>query len=208
LRDIAKMEADEVDWYMEPVSPAEVANWAIHATSSLFETSNLVLQQAIDPNLPDVLGDQNRLIQVMINLISNAVKFTAQGTITVQVALDSNPSSGTSVRSTTTEANSRPTIVFSVTDTGIGIAPEDRHKVFERFQQLGDMLTDKPKGTGLGLAICKQIVERHGGHIWVESEVGVGSTFAFALPAISPETQPATIVSIDELIKQLRQQGY
>lgn len=208
LLDIAKMEADEADWYMEPVSPAEVANWAIHATSGLFETGNLVLQQAIDPNLPDVLGDQNRLIQVMINLISNAVKFTAQGTITVQVALESDLANSKIIPSTPAKADSRLTIVFSVIDTGIGIAPENHHKVFERFQQLGDMLTDKPRGTGLGLAICKQIVERHGGHIWVESEVGVGSTFAFALPAISPETQLEAIVSIDDLIKQLRQQGY
>ena len=70
-----------------------------------------------------------------------------------------------------------------ITDTGIGIAPEDHDAVFEQFKQVvGDTLTDKPKGTGLGLPICKEIVEHHGGRIWLESELGKGSTFSFALP--------------------------
>jgi len=73
-------------------------------------------------------------------------------------------------------------IQVSVTDTGAGIAPADQPKVFEQFVQVGDTLTDKPRGTGLGLPICKQIIEHHGGRIWVESEVGRGSTFAFTLP--------------------------
>ena len=74
------------------------------------------------------------------------------------------------------------TIVISVTDTGIGIAQADQERVFDKFIQVGDTLTDKPKGTGLGLAICKQIVEHHGGRIWVESELGRGSVFRFRLP--------------------------
>jgi signal transduction histidine kinase len=73
-------------------------------------------------------------------------------------------------------------IVISVSDTGIGIAAEDQADVFDKFKQVGDTLTDKPKGTGLGLTICKEIVEHHGGRIWVESELGKGSTFSFALP--------------------------
>ena len=74
-------------------------------------------------------------------------------------------------------------IIVSITDTGIGIATEDFDAVFEQFKQVGgDTLTDKPKGTGLGLPICKEIVEHHGGRIWLESEVGKGSTFSFALP--------------------------
>ena len=73
-------------------------------------------------------------------------------------------------------------LVVSVTDSGIGIAPADQPKVFEKFKQVGDTLTDKPKGTGLGLPICKEIVEYHGGRIWVESEPGHGSTFSFTLP--------------------------
>jgi signal transduction histidine kinase len=73
-------------------------------------------------------------------------------------------------------------IEVTVTDTGSGISPEDQPKVFEQFVQVGDTLTNKPKGTGLGLPICKQIVEHHGGRIWVESEVGRGSKFSFTLP--------------------------
>ena len=72
--------------------------------------------------------------------------------------------------------------MVSVIDSGIGIAPADQPKVFEKFKQVGDTLTDKPKGTGLGLPICKEIVEYHGGHIWVESKPGQGSTFSFTLP--------------------------
>ena len=73
-------------------------------------------------------------------------------------------------------------IVVSVADTGVGIAPADHEKVFEQFGQAGDTLTDKPRGTGLGLPICREIVEHHGGRIWVDSELGQGATFSFALP--------------------------
>ena len=73
-------------------------------------------------------------------------------------------------------------LVVSVVDTGLGIAPADQPKVFERFKQVGDTLTDKPKGTGLGLPICREIVEHHGGRIWVESQPGQGATFYFTLP--------------------------
>ena len=73
-----------------------------------------------------------------------------------------------------------------MTDTGIGIAPADQERVFEKFTQVGDTLTDKPHGTGLGLTICREIVEWHGGRIWVESELGRGSTFAFVLPLTPP----------------------
>jgi signal transduction histidine kinase len=73
-------------------------------------------------------------------------------------------------------------VVVSVVDTGTGIPPEDRERVFEQFAQSGDTLSETPRGTGLGLAICREIVEHHGGRLWLESEVGVGSTFSFSLP--------------------------
>ena len=143
---------------------ADVIERAIAATASLFEAKKLKLVREIEPDLPDVTGDQDRLIQVVINLISNAVKFTDSGSIICS-------------------AHKRDDdLVVSVTDSGIGIAPADQPKVFEKFKQVGDTLTDKPKGTGLGLPICKEIVEYHGGHIWVESEPGKGSTFSFTLP--------------------------
>jgi signal transduction histidine kinase len=101
----------------------------------------LTLVRSIEPNLPAVTGDQDRLIQVVINLISNAVKFTDSGSIVCSARLRDEK------------------MIVSVVDSGIGIAPADQPKVFEKFKQVGDTLTDKPKGTGLGLPICKEIVE-------------------------------------------------
>ena len=97
-------------------------------------------------------------------------------------------------------------MVVSVTDSGIGIAPADQPKVFEKFKQVGDTLTDKPKGTGLGLPICKEIVEYHGGQIWVESAPGEGSTFSFSLPiAENPESsRDRRTVDLASLVEQLR----
>ena len=121
--------------------------------------------KTIAPGLPDVTGDRDRLIQVVINLISNAVKFTDS-------RHDHLPRRAAG---TATSSSASPT-------PGMGIAPADQPKVFERFKQVGDTLTDKPKGTGLGLPICREIVEHHGGRVWVESELGKGSTFSFSLP--------------------------
>ena len=121
-------------------------------------TTGLSLVTDIEPDLPTIVGDRDRLIQVVINLISNAVKFTPSGTITCSAA-----------------ARGRRRSSLAVADTGIGIAPEDHDTVFEQFRQAGDTLTDKPRGTGLGLPICREIVEHHGGRIWLESALGVGS---------------------------------
>jgi len=98
--------------------------------------------------------------------------------------------------------------VVSVSDTGLGIAPADQPKVFERFKQVGDTLTDKPKGTGLGLPICKEIVEHHGGRIWVESALGRGSTFFFSLPMTAEQVAAAGAAPVElaALIRQLREQ--
>ena len=129
---------------------------------------------------------------MVINLISNAVKFTDAGTITCRATRRGGE------------------IVVSVIDTGMGIAPSDQPKVFERFKQVGDTLTDKPKGTGLGLPICREIVEHHGGRIWVDSEIGRGSTFSFSLPATAEQLSlgvgVAPPVELAALIRQLREQ--
>jgi PAS domain S-box-containing protein len=162
--DLAKIEAGKLEWQMQPLAVSEVIERAIAATSSLFEQKRLKLIKDIEDGLPQVIGDQDRLIQVMINLISNAVKFTDEGSVTCQAR----------------QANGE--ILISVIDTGVSIEEADQSRVFEKFVQVGDTLTDKPRGTGLGLPICKQIVEHHGGRIWVESEPGHGSTFSFTLP--------------------------
>ncbi len=164
--DLAKIEAGKVDWKSEPVVVTEVIERAAAATSSLFATKGLALVKDVPADLPSTRGDRDRLIQVVINLISNAVKFTDKGSVTCRAR----------------QAAPRGQIVVSVMDTGLGIAPDDQRKVFERFVQVGDTLTDKPRGTGLGLPICREIVEHHGGRIWVESELGRGSTFSFTLP--------------------------
>ncbi|MGI0494058.1 ATP-binding protein [Alkalinema pantanalense CENA528] len=186
--DIAKMEAGKVEWKMEPLGIEEIVDRALAATDALFQAKQLEVLSVIEPNLPRILGDRDRLIQVVINLLSNAVKFTDQGSVTCEVTRQGDG------------------IIVRIIDTGSGIAPEDQPFVFEKFKQVGNTLTDKPKGTGLGLPICKQIVEHHGGTIWVESAVGQGSTFAFTLP-ISVNT-PTHVREMDlkTLVQQLKAQ--
>jgi signal transduction histidine kinase/DNA-binding response OmpR family regulator len=186
--DLAKIEAGKMEWNKENVSMSEVAERAIAATTSLFDQKALKLIKKIDTDLPEIIGDRDKLIQVIINLISNSVKFTDKGSITCRVYQE------------------KDELMVSIADTGIGIAPEDFGAVFEQFKQVGgDTLTDKPKGTGLGLPICKEIVEHHGGRIWLESEVGKGSTFSFALP-INKTTAAARPMHLNDLVKQLKEQ--
>jgi DNA-binding response OmpR family regulator len=114
------------------------------------------------------------------------VKFTKEGAVTCRVFQENG------------------SIVVGITDTGIGIAPEDHDKVFEQFKQVGDTLTDKPKGTGLGLPICKEIVEHHKGKIWLDSDLGQGSTFYFSLPLMKAEEAEVKHIHLDDLLKQLK----
>lgn len=162
--DLAKIEAGRVEWHIEPLTVSEILERAAAATASLFKGTALSFDTRINGPLPQINGDRDKLIQVMINLISNAVKFTETGGVTC------------------TAERERDAILIRVTDTGIGIGPEDQEAVFEQFKQVGNTMTDKPLGTGLGLAICREIVEYHGGRIWVESEIDKGSTFFFTLP--------------------------
>ncbi len=192
--DIAKIESGKVEWNMQSLDPKEVVEQAIAATSVLAQNSHIRLKADIAPDLPTIVADQGRLIQVVINLISNAIKFTREGTVTCEVKC--------------TEDELR----ISVIDTGMGIREEDQPKVFEKFKQVGEIMTDKPKGTGLGLPICKQIVEHHGGRIWVESQFEVGSTFVVALPLMGPEMAGsskgvvlnAAHSGVEDLVRQLK----
>lgn len=190
--DIAKMEAGKIEWMMQPVNLGEIIDRAVNSTAALWETSGLQLIKKISPELPKVNGDPDRLLQVLINLISNAVKFTEKGSITI-----------TATPHLSTEGRSE--VMVSVIDTGIGIAPENREKVFEKFKQVGEVMTDKPQGTGLGLPICQQIIKHHQGRIWVESELGVGSNFSFVLPVIASDIQRANNLNLDTLVRQLKQ---
>ncbi|TVM32603.1 hypothetical protein DQK91_15135 [Oceanidesulfovibrio marinus] len=183
--DIAKMEAGKIEWKNEPVHIAEVARQAADATNSLFSKGNLSLELDIEDNLPELIGDPHRLVQVVINLLSNAVKFTKEGGVTCRVRQE------------------EKTVRVDVRDTGVGIAPDDLEKVFDKFKQVGDTLTDKPTGTGLGLSICRQIVERHGGSIWVESVPGQGSTFSFTLP-IAPPIERKRALNLAPLLQRIK----
>lgn len=163
--DLAKIEAGKVEWHDEVIEIAEVLDRGISATASLFTEKRLPLILEVEKGLPPVFGDKDRLVQVVINLLANSVKFTEKGKVRCWARKQDDM------------------ILVCVEDTGTGIREKDIHQIFEKFKQIGDdTLTDKPKGTGLGLPICKEIVERHGGKIWVESIFGKGSAFYLSLP--------------------------
>jgi GAF domain-containing protein/anti-sigma regulatory factor (Ser/Thr protein kinase) len=123
------------------------------------------LDVTVDERLGDFVGDERKIKQILLNLLSNAVKFTPEGG---RIGINARQTDGA--------------VEISVSDTGIGIAPEDQAKIFEEFRQVGGDYAHKKEGTGLGLTLAKKFVELHGGIIWVESEVGKGSTFTFTLP--------------------------
>jgi signal transduction histidine kinase len=123
------------------------------------------LDVIVDERLGDFVGDERKIKQVLLNLLSNAVKFTPEGG---RIGINAKQADGS--------------VEISVSDTGIGISPEDQAKIFEEFRQVGGDYAHKTEGTGLGLTLAKKFVELHGGRIWVESEVGKGSTFSFTLP--------------------------
>ncbi|MHB1546291.1 MAG: ATP-binding protein [bacterium] len=169
--DIAKMEAGKIEWKDERFTAVYALEHAVSATSSLFSQKGIGIITDIEDDLPEIFADKDRFIQVAINLLSNAVKFTDKGNVTIGAKSD-----GDFVR-------------ISVSDKGIGISKDNLGKVFEKFKQVGDTLTDKPKGTGLGLPICRQIVEHYGGKIWAESKEGEGSTFYFTAPRYKEKAQ-------------------
>jgi len=171
--DLSKIEAGRVQWQTVELSLSEVIQIAINATQALTIQMKLKVDTDLDPNLPTVWCDKDRLVQVVTNLLSNAIKFTPEGGI-IQVKAQLLNGSKSRVDSNM--------VMVSVSDNGIGIAPKDHQTIFEKFKQVGDTLSGKPKGTGLGLPICKEIIEHYGGKIWVESELGKGSTFFFTLP--------------------------
>jgi len=171
--DLSKIEAGRMQWETVELSLDEVIQTALNATQSLTIETNLKVGADIGADLPTILCDKDRLVQVVTNLLSNAIKFTPDGgAIQVKAQLQNGNKPG----------RDSDMVMVSVSDSGIGIAQKDQRSVFEKFKQVGDTLSNKPKGTGLGLPICKEIIEHYGGRIWVESEPGKGSTFLFTLP--------------------------
>ena len=169
LLDFSRMEAGRFELEQEPFSLHEVVEGALKTLSVRGHEKGLELAARIDPRAPDaLLGDGPRLRQVLINLVSNAIKFTAQGEVSVSVSLDE-------------RIAEQATLRFSVRDTGVGIAPQDRERIFHPFTQLDASTTRQQAGAGLGLAICQELIQKMGGALTLESELGQGSTFSFAL---------------------------
>jgi signal transduction histidine kinase len=133
----------------------------------------IAIHKTVDERLGQIRGDERKIKQVLLNLLSNALKFTPEGgRVDVRAGL----------------VDGRAEV--SVTDTGVGIAPEDQEAVFEEFRQVGTA-AKKVEGTGLGLALSRKFIELHGGRIWVKSQVGVGSTFTFTIPVQRGDHGPA-----------------
>lgn len=167
ILDISRIEAGKLTLHNEVFSLMRVLDNVSHIIGIKLEHRDLKLLSQIDPDVPNYLrGDPIRLGQILINLGGNAVKFTEKGQITLSVSIFRRD-------------GDKIALTFSVRDTGIGIAKEDAEKLFNRFTQADGSITRRYGGTGLGLAICKQLVEMMGGHIWLESEPGVGSHFMF-----------------------------
>jgi PAS domain S-box-containing protein len=173
--DFSKIEAGAVILDPQPLSPTALVADCLSILQELASTKRLDLSCQIDPAVDSfVLGDQPRLRQILLNLLNNAVKFTAKGGVKLTVAKS-------------IAAAGHDCLTFRVVDTGIGIAKEKQACLFQRFSQVDGSYARQYGGTGLGLAICKQLVELMGGEIGVESEAGQGSTFWFSIPYIPAE---------------------
>ena len=180
ILDLAKMEAGTTPWQLEDLAPKPLLEQALAATSGLFAGSTRVrLETDIPDGMAQVRVDKDRFTQVIVNLVSNAVKFSnkEEGVVSVRAWQD-----GTHLR-------------VDVSDNGVGVARTDLEKIFERFQQAGDTLTDKPQGTGLGLPICRQILRHFGGEIWVSSEPRKGAVFSFRIPMPASKMTPDPAVA-------------
>jgi signal transduction histidine kinase len=165
ILDLSKIEAGKMELELGTFDlPAAMEN-ALTLVKGRAANHAITLHLEVDRRLGECVGDERKLKQVLVNLVSNAVKFTPEGG---RVEVRAAPANGG--------------VEFAVSDTGIGIAPEDQEAIFEEFRQVGTDYAKKREGTGLGLTLTKRIVELHGGRIWVKSQLGQGSTFAFMLP--------------------------
>jgi signal transduction histidine kinase/GGDEF domain-containing protein len=170
LLDMAKIEAGHILLDKAVVEVGPLVDQTIQSLRPLAHNKQIEMTAKISPGLPVLFADADKVTQILLNLISNAIKFTDRGgRITVTVEEQPND------------------LEFSVADSGIGIAADDLPKLFEKFRQVPSVSRESAKGTGLGLAISKRLVELHGGRIWVTSAPGKGSTFSFALPKYHPE---------------------
>jgi signal transduction histidine kinase len=171
LLDLSRIEAGVMLWRDTEIAVDEVIRSAIEGMLPLAQKKRISIEEKIDAGLPSVHADRDRIMQVAMNILSNATKFTPEGG---------------AIRVVVCRADAFPGISVSVEDTGPGISPTDLGLVFGKFQRAGDVLTNTIEGTGLGLAISRQIVEHYGGRICATSELGHGSVFTFTIPFVKP----------------------
>ncbi|MBI5274925.1 MAG: histidine kinase [Burkholderiales bacterium] len=164
--DLAKLESGNAEWYPAEVDVSEVVRDAVSTTSQLVTEAGAQLMLELPDDVPPVHADRDRLMQVLLNLISNAAKFSDPRGGRIGVALRLRPDA----------------LQVDVSDNGPGISASDQELIFEKFRQVGDTLTGKPQGTGLGLPISRRIIQHLGGALWVDSRPGAGATFSFTLP--------------------------
>jgi signal transduction histidine kinase len=162
--DTSRIEAGKISLNPEPIQMSQIVHEVCEGIEETVRERGLTLEIDEAPSIPTIYADRNRVIQILVNLLSNAYRYTPSGHITV------------SVRST------GDAVLTQVIDTGIGIAPEDQERVFEAFYRADHDIVTKQPGTGLGLSIVKSLVEMHGGKLQLQSALGKGSTFSFTLP--------------------------
>ncbi|MCW5633786.1 MAG: histidine kinase [Rubrivivax sp.] len=168
--DLAKLESGLADWHPGEVDLRALIEEAAASTAALFRERGVRLELRLPDQVPTLRSDADRVTQVLWNLLSNAAKFSRAEGGEVVVTLHERPD----------------VLQVDVADNGEGIDPAHHRDIFEKFRQLGDTLTYKPKGSGLGLSISREIIRRLGGRLWLASEVGRGATFSFTLPRVSP----------------------
>ena len=173
--DLSKLEAGRMKLHMDAVDLAQVLHGAVAATSALWRQKGLQMDCELPLDLPKAWGDADRLAQVVVNLLSNATKFTDEGTISVSVE------------------RTESMLTVTVTDTGQGIPPEQLNGIFEKFSQVDSGQLNKPLGTGLGLPICKELIQLHGGQIWVDSQIDQGTSFHFSVVRMDNQPVASTI---------------
>ncbi len=184
ILDLSKIEAGKMEIQPEYMDAEETIDTVISTSRGLVKDRPVEIIRDVEDGLPEIYGDPMRVRQVLLNLASNAAKFTQEGSITVRARRKPyNPETG-----------EPPRVQFDVADTGIGISPTDMSKLFQAFSQVDGSTTRQVGGTGLGLTISQEFVEMMGGRIWVESEVGKGSTFSFTVPLYPPGSPESEIV--------------
>ncbi|MDM8558318.1 ATP-binding protein [Candidatus Parabeggiatoa sp. HSG14] len=197
ILDFSKLKHKNIELQIKSVNMRDIAEVVIILSQSLIGQKNLQLVNAISPDLPPVSADENRVQQILHNLVGNAIKFTETGCVEISAVVE-NKENTVETEKQISESISNSQLVITVKDNGIGIAEDKFEQIFESFEQADGSTGREYGGTGLGLAVTKQLVQLHDGDIWVESTVDIGSQFIFTLP-ISQEQASELSVNYQHL---------